>query len=180
MHNINLNMNMNMDLSMGLSMGLKNPTKKRVTFSPFETIEYTYSAAEYDRSRFAVYPPTTISSFRPPVPVPALSILSSMQSTQPITPAKRPCVAPLNLSMIPNGSRRSLTANLDLPPLAKKITQKPKLFVDTKSISTNGPLFFTKLSTHYKSLSAYPDDDDEDNNYIPLTAVQQSAMLVIG
>ncbi|KAI9019969.1 hypothetical protein CLU79DRAFT_756562 [Phycomyces nitens] len=150
-----------------------NINKKTVTFNPIDTVEYTYSASEYDRSRFAVYPPTTISSFRPPVPVPALAI----QTTKSITPAKRPYVAPLNLSMIPNGSRRSITTSLDMP-LAKKVTQKPKLFVDTKSIS--GPLFFTKLSTHYKTLSAYPDDDEEDNKYMPLTAVQQSAMLVIG
>ncbi|KAI7866398.1 hypothetical protein BDF14DRAFT_1743608 [Spinellus fusiger] len=161
---------------------IKKYLKKSVRFSPhLETVGFTYSSIDYDRSRFAIYPPTTLCAFRPP------TISNQCKSTTvcsiplSISPNKRPHVTPLDLSMVPNSSRRTLP--YETTPSIKK-TQRPKLFVDTKSVTD--PLFFTSLSTNYKCRSAFPDSDNEEEEesekgYLaPMAVVHHTTMLVIG
>jgi hypothetical protein len=116
-------------------------SKKSVTFNPIETVHITYSAEEYDRSRYASMPITSFT-FRP-------LIIQTPPSNHNI----RPVIKPLDLSMIPNSRRRAL-------PFDNTSCKRPKLSIDTQSLT---PLFFSGLSTHYTL-------EEEDGYLIPLSA----------
>ncbi|KAI8393523.1 uncharacterized protein BYT42DRAFT_551346 [Radiomyces spectabilis] len=124
-------------------------TKKRkaVRFSCKDTVRFTHSAAEYDRSSMT----HTFYTFRPPPPVEACK--SPRSATVSLMP--RPRIAPLDLSIVPNASRR--TPAWHTPTHAVKT--KPKLQINTESIE--GPSFFTRLSTHYRCF-----DEDEGNSFL--------------
>ncbi|KAG2196014.1 hypothetical protein INT46_007785 [Mucor plumbeus] len=94
------------------------------------TVWVTYGPAEYDRSSCSSssmykFAPTT----SPPPPV-------NTTSTNNQTKQSRPFIKPLDLSMIPNSSRRSVDPGLD-SIINKKTT---KLSVDTRTMV---PSFFS-------------------------------------
>ncbi|KAI9345766.1 hypothetical protein BD770DRAFT_184264 [Pilaira anomala] len=135
---------------------------KSVRFNPIDTIVMTYSADEYDRSCFASVIPIAYT-FRP-----------SSSSSVPVTnnnqvvphQTSRPMIKPLDLSVIPNSRRRALESPMTPPILGLKKTanKKPKLSINTQSLT---PLFFSGLSTHYKS----KEDEEEEHGYlIPVAA----------
>lgn len=126
-------------------------SKKSVTFKEsLETVYSTYSADEYDRSRYASIPITSFT-FKP--------IHTTTQRQDIVNNTTRPAIKPLDLSIIPNSRRRALNSpQLSTP--TKSTCKKPKLSIDTQSLT---PLFFSGLSTHYKN-------EDEDGYLIPVSA----------
>lgn len=135
---------------------------KSVRFNPIDTIVMTYSADEYDRSCFASVIPIAYT-FRP--------LSSSVPITHhnqvvPQQTSSRPIIKPLDLSVIPNSRRRALESPMTPPILGLKKTssKKPKLSINTQSLT---PLFFSGLSTHYKS----KEGEEEEHGYlIPVAA----------
>ncbi|ORE09228.1 hypothetical protein BCV72DRAFT_223744 [Rhizopus microsporus var. microsporus] len=141
--------------------------KKTVTFEPIDTIYYTYSSEEYDRSYFAYITPCIKYTFRPMPGLDCEPIKSSaIPQKQQQCNGNRPPIAPLDLSVIPNSRRRVLNSPVENSSSTKKSRNKPNLSINTKLLP-EGPLFFTGLSTHYK----YKEEEEEDYGYlIPVSA----------
>ncbi|KAG1472778.1 hypothetical protein G6F56_001331 [Rhizopus delemar] len=139
---------------------------KSVSFNLADTICYTYSSEEYDRSYFAYIEPCIKYTF------PFLPENTSNQLTGSTTNSlqqcngNRPSIKPLDLSIVPNSRRRTLESPTENNISAKKVRNRPSLSINTKTLS-EGPLFFTGLSTHYKC----KDDEEEECGYlIPVSA----------
>lgn len=153
--------------------------KKSVHFSVEEdTIIYTYSKAEYDRSQFYVQHQCMVArQARDQIPLrsepqrPPRKFISSRQSIQKIT-AKRPFIRPLDLSSIPNGCRRmpAFMDGLELKQQSRRT--RPKLSIDTKSLPQKGPLFLTHLSTEYNNCR-------EESSCSPLSYLSPSSATCI-
>lgn len=104
---------------------------KSVQFHTEEpTIWTTYSPVEYDRSYCS---PSCMYTFAPiaSLPPPVNTTTINNQTKQ-----SRPFIKPLDLSMIPNSSRRSVDPELDSIVNSKK----PELSVDTRTMT---PSFFS-------------------------------------
>ncbi|KAI8984096.1 hypothetical protein BDF20DRAFT_833631 [Mycotypha africana] len=157
---------------------------KSVRFDPVETIYTTYSADEYDRSRFAFRSsPKQYTIFRPNMSantIAAVDLLSKIttDATDKCSPTvtaavtdSRLFIPSLDLSVIPNSRRRLLDSSTDEIEVSfsssstTKKTKKPKLTINTHSLT---PLIFTELTTHYK---CKPEDEEEEHGYlIPVSA----------
>ncbi|KAI9323548.1 hypothetical protein BX666DRAFT_1887979 [Dichotomocladium elegans] len=149
--------------------------KKTVSFSAqLVTVNYTYSDVEYDRSNplsffFSSRRTASSSKASPPAAAPSCPSPPRKQirlNDKATVNLRRPAIAPLDLSGIPNACRRIPVTLEHIPPmkLNKEKTfsgaanRRPKLSIDTTGAGA-GPRFFTNLSTHYKCRS-----DDESGN----------------
>ncbi|CAO3617901.1 unnamed protein product [Cunninghamella blakesleeana] len=141
---------------------------KVVRFSPtIETIGYTYSSTDYDRSLFSI-PDMNSSRNVHPIPFYNHNETSSSSSSTTIdiinnnnNNTHRPIITPLDFSKISIAS--SSSSNSFSPTTSKKYgSKRPNLKIDTKM--TSDPLFFTHLSTHYHKCSHISDDDDDDDS----------------
>ncbi|KAI9498736.1 hypothetical protein BDB00DRAFT_799310 [Zychaea mexicana] len=145
-----------------LQQRIEQHKNKSVRFMDHPTIEYTYSADEYDRG--GLFDHVTLYKFNPPPPVapPKLSVnippfvlrrdhdddQDSASSTEPSpdTPSDHDATA-----AVVCGSLQSSPTPF-LPPQRRSKQDRPKLSVDTSICA--GPLFFTKLSTNHRSASS--------------------------
>ncbi|ORX50538.1 hypothetical protein DM01DRAFT_1096078 [Hesseltinella vesiculosa] len=123
---------------------------KAVRFHPIlETVAFTYSATDYDRSYLPIPASPCSNSYATSVflkPHESFPEPSSLQVSS--TPLSRPAILPLDFSNI-------------------NVSSKPKKLSINTSI-TRPPLYFTSLSTQYKD--AIYDDDDDDNDSLPSTS----------
>lgn len=140
---------------------------KSVSFNSKDTIHYTYSSEEYDRSYFAYITPCMKYTFHSLYKEDASKEITEItRNTPQLCNSNRPPIKPLNLSVVPNSRRRALDSPVENTTFTKKLRNKPNLSINTKSLS-DGPLFFTGLSTHYKC----KDDEEEEYGYlIPVSA----------
>ncbi|CAO3593386.1 unnamed protein product [Absidia cylindrospora] len=100
------------------------------------------------------------SSPSSPSPLTFSSPTSSSSSSSPAEAAlcsRRPYIAPLDFSSIPNQCKRESSND----HTQQKGGKPPKLIINTEMAS--GPLFFTHLSTHYKCRLEDEFDDDGNN-----------------
>ncbi|CDH51036.1 predicted protein [Lichtheimia corymbifera JMRC:FSU:9682] len=161
--------------------------KKSVRFSAdLDTVYLTYSDAEYDRTSGDMFfllsrphsAPTSSSTARE-----SSSSSPSIKPKRPLThrPApsnKRPMIAPLDLSGIPNACRRTPSLghqvivksqcsgdgnnNSNKPHWQKQHHLRPKLCIDTGAILGTSPRFLT----HYNNTSTCRSDDDHHNFHL--------------
>ncbi|CAO3615309.1 unnamed protein product [Cunninghamella echinulata] len=133
---------------------------KVVRFHPIlETIGYTYSSTDYDRSLFSIPDFNTSRKSHHTLPLFNTNHYDDTSSSSSIIDIKknnRPIITPLDFSKL---------STTTIATKATTTTKKPKLKINTKM--TNDPLFFTHLSTHYKFCSQDIDNssDDDDDIY---------------
>ncbi|KAI9303277.1 hypothetical protein BJ944DRAFT_268677 [Cunninghamella echinulata] len=133
---------------------------KVVRFHPIlETIGYTYSSTDYDRSLFSIPDFNTSRKSHHTLPFFNTNHVDDASSSSSIIDMKknnRPIITPLDFSKLSTTTTTTATT----------ATKRPKLKINTKM--TNDPLFFTHLSTHYKFYSqdiCNSSDDDDDDIY---------------
>ncbi|KAI7884861.1 hypothetical protein K492DRAFT_173007 [Lichtheimia hyalospora FSU 10163] len=160
--------------------------KKSVRFSAdLDTVHLTYSDAEYDRTSGEMFFLLTRSSSATTSSSTARETSSSPLSTKakrslvhrPPPRNKRPMIAPLDLSGIPNACRRTPSLGHQVivkPPCSDDNTNsnkqhwqkqhhlRPKLFIDTGAILGTSPHFLT----HYNNPSTCRSDDDHHNFHL--------------
>ncbi|KAI8060910.1 hypothetical protein BC940DRAFT_337272 [Gongronella butleri] len=113
---------------------------KAVRFHPvLETVGFTYSAMDYDRSFF----PTAYMDHDDDMHADMIKADEPVFAKSPL-PASRPSILPLDLSSI-------------------TVSSKPKKLTINTAI-TQPPLYFTNLTTQYKAPPPLFDDDDDDDS----------------
>lgn len=158
--------------------------KKSVRFSAeLDTVHPTYSDAEYDRTSgemlFLLSKPSSSSTSSSTARETSCSSLSVKPRRpyihKPASGNKRPMIAPLDLSGIPNACRRtpSLGHQVIVKPKCdgnsnshkqhwqKQHLLRPKLCIDTSILGTS-PRFLT----HYNNPSTCRSDDDHPNFHL--------------
>lgn len=136
-------------------------TEKSVRFD-IEHIVYidTYSPTDYDRGgSLFTYSPIQYK-INPRIPKLSLDIATINSNT---SPSSTDTSSPDSDDSIETPTTTTMLVDRN------KKKRKPKLTVNT-SICTDGPLFFTKLSTNHFKHSIHDDDDDSEEDYlVPIT-----------
>ncbi|KAI7905765.1 uncharacterized protein BX663DRAFT_500833 [Cokeromyces recurvatus] len=116
----------------------------------------TYSASDYDRGSPFSLPPIQYK-INPAIPKLSLEIPSSPSAfdSEASSPDIETPIATTTTEFIIN---------------KKNNKKRPKLTINTTSLSTEGPLFFTKLSTNHYRHSTIEEEDYSNDYLVPMTA----------
>lgn len=128
----------------------KRSSELRVSFSTQpHSIIYTYSQSDYDRS--GLFPDT------------------------PSVPSKESFIFAVSINFVP---APLLTSSVVYPPKKKRMSNKPKLSIDTSNL--HGPLYFTNMTTnHQKKEKAIADEHEEPVDSITKENTRRNSLPTI-